>query len=295
MTQIKVLESIQSIRQWRRETKGQIGFFPTMGALHEGHAASLRLMRKHFDKLVLSIFVNPTQFGPTEDFQRYPRTLFEDLKIAEGEGVDAVFVPTAQVIYPEGFSTEVEECELSKSLCGKFRPGHFKGVATVVLKLLNVVQPHAIGLGLKDAQQFFIVSKILKDLNVEIRCLGLPLRREPDGLAMSSRNRYLKPEQRGIAPRLHRELERARKAIEAGEAWSSVQQESQKNLSQGGFEVQYFDCLQVPSFKPRADDPSSQLWLIAVAAKLGETRLIDNVFSSEATLLKGAGFELLND
>ncbi len=287
----EILETLRVFRSYRQSTKGSIGFFPTMGALHEGHAASLKLLRKHCDSLVLSIFVNPTQFGPREDFQKYPRTLERDLEIAKQAGVDAVFVPEAVAIYPDGYSTNVEESRLSQPLCGKFREGHFKGVTTVVLKLLNIVQPTLLGLGLKDAQQFFVVSKMIQDLNLDVRCVGLPLRREVDGLALSSRNAYLSAEDRKFAPRMYLELKHAKEALEKGVNWKLIQEESQKNLARAGFEVQYFECVGVPELGNVAN--FKEPLMIAAAAKLGVTRLIDNLMMNLSH--DRAAFEFIED
>src|SRR5689334_12727243 len=183
-----------------------VGLVPTMGALHEGHASLIRLARRQCGFVAVSVFVNPTQFGPKEDFTRYPRTLPDDLKLCEREGADLVFAPEPAAMYPPGFRTFVEVTELGEHLCGSSRPGHFRGVATVVLKLLNVVQPDRAYFGQKDAQQARIIRQMVRDLDVPTEVVVAPTVREPDGLALSSRNRYLDPAQRRHAAALYQAL-----------------------------------------------------------------------------------------
>lgn len=184
----------------------KVGFVPTMGALHEGHASLLKQARAETDFVVLSIFVNPTQFGPNEDFSKYPRTLENDLEIAKQAGVDLVFTPTAEIIYPKGWSTFIEVEKLTDSLCGKFRPGHFRGVTTVVYRLFQLVKPHVAFFGQKDLQQCLVIQKMVKDLELPVEIRISPTVREKDGLAMSSRNRYLSPTEREMALVISRAL-----------------------------------------------------------------------------------------
>jgi pantoate--beta-alanine ligase len=275
----RILQSIEDMRTWRKRTQGSVGFVPTMGALHAGHAHLLRRMRARCDQLVLSIFVNPTQFGPTEDLAKYPRTWESDLALARDCGVDAVFYPSAEQIYPPGYSTYVEEMSLTSRLCGEFRPGHFRGVTTVVLKLLNLVRPHQAYFGLKDAQQFFVLHKMARDLFLDTSLEGVATVRERDGLALSSRNIYLTTEQREQAPLLYQALLAAQKAILGGAPIQAACGEAAGRLTANGFELQYLECLRLPDLAPPASTIAGEHtpYLIAVAAHLGKTRLIDNV------------------
>jgi pantoate--beta-alanine ligase len=247
-----------------------------MGALHEGHAALLRKIRPLCDSSVLSIFVNPAQFGPNEDFAKYPRSLERDLAIAQEHGVDAVFLPDAAMMYPDGYSTYVEETSLTKPLCGEFRPGHFRGVTTVVLKLFNLVRPELALFGLKDAQQFFVLRKMALDLNLDVRVEAMETVREADGLALSSRNAYLSSEERAKAPELQRVLVETARSLAAGESADSALERARSRLAKGGFNLQYLELKRLPDLAPaRAVTPGSPA-LLALAAFLGKTRLIDN-------------------
>lgn len=266
-----LLHSPAQMREWRSGLAPslRVGFVPTMGALHAGHAGLLKRMRGACDRLVLSIFVNPTQFGPSEDLAKYPRTLEQDLDIATQCGVDAVFFPTPEQMYPAGYSTYVEETELTGPLCGAVRPGHFRGVTTVVLKLFNLVDPHVAYFGLKDAQQFFVLHKMARDLDLRVSVEGVATVREPDGLALSSRNRYLSAGERELAPALYGELGRLSQG-------SSTLEQSRARLTELGFRVQYLEQLSLPDLKA-SNNIAQSPGLIAVAAYLGTTRLIDNV------------------
>ncbi len=275
------LKTPQEAHNWRfKQGSAKIGFVPTMGALHEGHAELLRRLRPRCEKLVLSIFVNPTQFGPNEDFSRYPthqpQVLEADLQLARELKVDAVYLPTPGVMYPPEASTWVEETRVSQPLCGPLRPGHFRGVTTVVSKLLNAVQPHIAYFGLKDAQQFFVLERMARDLDLSVSIEGVATVREPDGLAMSSRNRYLSEMDREKAPQIFRALTEVEQAVLRGEQPASVCDRARHALSASGFEVQYLECLELPNLLP-SQNPSDAPLLIAAAAKLGSTRLIDNV------------------
>jgi len=280
----QVITSVPAILAWRRAIQGSVGFVPTMGALHEGHATLLRNLRPRCDVSVLSIFVNPTQFGPKEDLSKYPRTFEEDLKIAAREGVDVVFAPSPSEIYPPGYSTFVEETQLQQPLCGKFRPGHFRGVTTIVLKLFNLIRPQLALFGLKDAQQFFVLEKMVKDLNLDLTIEGVPTVREPDGLALSSRNAYLSHEDRKRAPMLYQSLQMAKDSLlKMGTMEGStppireVLETSIRFLETREFRVQYLDCLSLPGLETESQVRPDQSYLIAVAAYLGNTRLIDNI------------------
>lgn len=255
-----------------------VGLVPTMGALHDGHMSLVRACREENDVAVVSIFVNPAQFGPGEDFNQYPRDVEGDMKKLEAAGVDTVFVPTEDAIYPEGFSTYVEVRDLGEKLCGAFRPGHFAGVATVVTKLLNIVSPTRAYFGAKDYQQSLIIRKLVQDLNIPVEIAVLPTVREEDGLAMSSRNQYLSPEQRRAARAIYRSLALSEDKIKEGEmnpeAISAFMREtlhSEPLIT----EVQY-----AGAYDPRTLDPVYEIGgevLLAVAVKLGEVRLIDNM------------------
>jgi len=283
---MRVIHTAADLNQWRSDLPPgeSVGFVPTMGALHAGHAQLLRHSRRENQHSVLSIFVNPTQFGPNEDLAKYPRTLESDLIIAREMGVDLVFAPLPAEIYPSGYSTFVDENSLSLPLCGRFRPGHFRGVATVVLKLLNLIGPTRAYFGLKDAQQFLVIRKMLQDLNVRIELVGVPTIRESDGLAMSSRNVYLTPGQRALAPTIHRALITLQTLLKSSpvtsEGFSHAIAQEQKHLSDTGFRVQYLEALTLPDLTPvtMQHTPGATPLLIAIAAYLGTTRLIDNLF-----------------
>lgn len=287
----QVIRSIRDLRKWRASQSKSIGFVPTMGALHEGHATLLRKARSLCDQLVLSVFVNPMQFGKNEDLNTYPKTFEEDLRIAEQERVDVLFFPSALEMYPKEFSTTVTENTVSAPLCGRFRPGHFAGVCTVVLKLWNLVEPHFSLFGLKDAQQFFVLRKLAQDLALSHQVWGVSTVRESDGLAMSSRNRYLSPEQREKAPLLYRTLRDASDQVLKGASFTEVQKTGFEKLTQAGFEVQYLECLNLPDFSPLIKIEAKPA-LIAAAVFLGKTRLIDNCIVQDA-LLKEWGFQVI--
>jgi pantoate--beta-alanine ligase len=254
-----------------------IGFVPTMGALHAGHASLIRTARARTGFVVVSIFVNPTQFGPNEDFARYPRTFAADLELCAAVGADAVFAPAPAEMYPEGFSTSVEVRGLQDPLCGATRPGHFGGVATVVLKLFNIVRPDVAFLGAKDAQQARIIQQIARDLDLTVRVEVLPTVREADGLAMSSRNRYLDPAQRQAAPLLYRALEKVRNLVADGERDARKLEAllAAEVASTPGAVLDYARVVDAQTFGPveRIERPA----LAALAAYFGTTRLIDNI------------------
>lgn len=263
-----VLRTLQQLRAWRESLPRDVclGLVPTMGALHEGHATLMREAKKGADVVLATVFVNPAQFAPTEDLSKYPRTWEADVELLQQEGVDAVFAPAPEEMYGLDYSTWVVEERESQGLCGEFRPGHFKGVATVVLKLFLVSQAHRAWFGLKDLQQFAVISKMVRDLGVPIEVIGVPTVREPDGLALSSRNRYLNPEQRERASGLYRVLTEAGRAIASGEPEAHVCRQAIQKLQDHGWSVQYFEI--------RGLDGKNYL---AAAAFLGTTRLIDNV------------------
>jgi pantoate--beta-alanine ligase len=254
-----------------------VGLVPTMGALHEGHASLIRAARAQTGFVVVSIFVNPTQFGPNEDFSRYPRPLEQDLEACGREGVDLAFVPEPATVYPPGFRTFVEVHGLQDVLCGASRPGHFRGVATVVLKLFNTVQPDVAYFGQKDAQQARIIRQMVRDLDVPVEVRVCPIVRAADGLALSSRNQYLDPEQRRHATVLHRALAEARARVEGGERDAAAVRRAlaERLASTPGAVVDYAAVVDYDTLQP-VERLRGQV-LIAVAVKFGGTRLIDNV------------------
>ena len=270
--------------EWRRSGKS-VAFVPTMGYLHEGHLSLLRDARAAGDVSVLSIFVNPTQFGPKEDLARYPRDLDGDLAKARSAGVDVAFVPTADEMYPRGYQTFVDVRELSQGLCGASRPGHFQGVATVVTKLFGLVQPTVAFFGKKDYQQWKLLERMAADLNLGVRVAGRPIVREPDGLAMSSRNSYLSPTERANAVALRRGLVAARGAWDAGErrAVALVAAARASVDAEPAFSIDYVELRDAETLvlvDGKAEHPA----LLAVAAFIGarRTRLIDNTVLGES-------------
>ena len=253
-----------------------IGFVPTMGYLHEGHLSLVRECRKSADVTVASIFVNPLQFGPREDFRRYPRDPERDGSALEKEGVDILFLPSDREMYPEGYRTSVEVAGLQERLCGRTRPGHFRGVATVVLKLFNIVRPDWAFFGQKDAQQVVVLRRMAEDLNMDVEIRAMPTVREPDGLAMSSRNSYLSAEERRAALVLFWSLGEARRMFENGERAASRLRECLLTsiASEPLAELDYAEVVDPDSLEPveRIEGEA----LVALAVYVGKTRLIDN-------------------
>ncbi len=269
--------SLEAFLRPPRRAGKRVGFVPTMGALHAGHLSLVRRARRECGAVVVSIFVNPTQFGRGEDFGRYPRTLKRDLELLAALKPDAVFAPGEAEMYPPEAATWVEvEGPLTRRLEGAFRPGHFRGVATVVAGLFLLVRPDRAYFGLKDYQQYLVVRKMVRDLHFPLKVVGCPTERERDGLALSSRNRYLDPEERRLAPLLHRSLERAgellrREGLPVGE----VLRRARAPLREGGFHIDYFSLVD-PETLAGLKGPA--LPALAVAAvRLGRTRLIDNL------------------
>ena len=276
MQLITSISKMQDIARSARADGRRIAFVPTMGYLHEGHASLMREGRRCGDLLVLSIFVNPTQFGVGEDFDRYPRDMERDSAIARECGVDVIFAPSAQEMYPVGFQTYVNVEEISLPLCGASRPGHFRGVTTVVCKLFNIVMPHVALFGKKDYQQLAVIRRMAADLNMPVDVVGMPIIREPDGLAMSSRNKYLSPDERTSALSLSRALQSVRAAFHAGERDA----ERLKQMVQGiitlepAATIDYVELRHGETLEEVAtvDDCT----LLALAVRIGTTRLIDN-------------------
>ena len=261
---------------WRAAGK-RIAFVPTMGYLHQGHVSLLEEGRRRGDILVLSIFVNPTQFGPKEDLSRYPRDLDGDLAKAERAGVDVAYVPDAAAMYPAGYQTFVEVEELQKGLCGASRPGHFRGVATVVLKLFHAVQPHIALFGRKDYQQLQVLSRMARDLDLGVEIVGLPIVREPDGLAMSSRNAYLSSDDRLRALALSRALLAARESFEHGERDVARLVDCARATLHltPGVRLEYLELRDAETLE-EIHGRVARAAVMAVAAFVGTTRLIDN-------------------
>lgn len=259
------------------KAKGQtIGLVPTMGYLHEGHLSLVRECLKSADVTVVSIFVNPLQFGPHEDFRRYPRDPEQDAALLEKEGVDILFLPENREMYPEGYRTSVEVAGLQEKLCGRSRPGHFKGVATVVLKLFNIVRPDYAFFGQKDAQQVVILRKMVEDLNADVEIRSLPIIRDPDGLAMSSRNAYLSAKERGAALVLSKSLDEAHRMFEKGKRAAGPIREciSKTIAAEPLARIDYVEIVDPSSLEPveRIDGEV----LVALAVYVGNTRLMDN-------------------
>jgi pantoate--beta-alanine ligase len=277
---VKVLHDAEALEQElepRRRHGEEIGFVPTMGALHEGHLSLMRRARSRSAAVVVSIFVNPLQFGPSEDFQRYPRDLERDRRLCEAAGVDLIFAPEAARMYPEGFCTSIEVAGLSEVLEGRTRPGHFQGVATVVLKLLNLVRPDRAYFGQKDFQQTVVVRRLVQDLAVPCRIEVEPTVREPDGLAMSSRNRYLGPEERLEAPALYRCLGAMAELAGAGERnVEALRRAGLRTLTSAPrLTLEYLEVVSTDRLETLEvlDRPAAAV----IAGRLGTTRLIDNV------------------
>lgn len=263
-------------RELRRSGKS-IGFVPTMGALHPGHLSLVRSARSRNDVVVVSIFVNPLQFGPTEDFSKYPRTLESDSKMLMVEKVDLLFAPSTDEMYPKGAATIVRVEGLSEKLDGHSRPGHFQGVTTVVNKLFEIVRPDLAYFGQKDAAQVAVLKKMVHDLNIDTELIVCPIVREPDGLAMSSRNAYLAPEQRRQALVLHRSLMRVQLMVDRGEFSALKLSDAAKEViaEEPGARLDYFEIVDPDLLDPLIDVSGGAL--VAVAAWVGTTRLIDNI------------------
>ena len=273
---MKVVSTITEIHAARRSFSGTVGLVPTMGYLHDGHLSLIRRAREECDHVVVSIFVNPTQFGPNEDLSKYPRDLDRDLSLIEPLGTDLVWMPTAEMMYPHGYQTWVEVEEVTRPLEGTQRPGHFRGVTTVVAKLFNGVLPHKAYFGQKDAQQVAVIRQMTRDLNFPIEIVVCPIVREPDGLAMSSRNVYLDPEQRKAATVLYRALSAAKDLYNAGERNAEKIRETMKKVlsSEPLSNIQYVSCADYDTLEEL--DVIKGKTLLSMAVFLGKTRLIDN-------------------
>lgn len=273
----KRISEVQEVLQGQREKGSRVALVPTMGYLHRGHLTLVEQAKRDGAFVVMSIFVNPLQFGPNEDFSRYPRDIERDAKLAEDAGVDLIFNPEVEEMYPSKSLTHVEVGKLGDSLCGATRPGHFRGVTTVVSKLFHIVQPHRAYFGQKDYQQYLIIRQMVSDLNFPIEIIPVPIVREADGLAMSSRNIYLSPEQRQEALVLNRSLKEAKEWIQNGERSTEVIKAKIKekiSLESSG-EVDYIEIRSAENLEEVSEINHSVV--IALAVRFGSTRLIDNI------------------
>jgi pantoate--beta-alanine ligase len=283
---MEVITTVQKMHEKSdalRATGRMIALVPTMGFLHEGHLELMRVGKHHADELIISIFVNPTQFGPGEDLDQYPRDTEGDLRKARDVGVDTVFMPSIEEMYPDHFQTRVQVEDLPLHLCGLSRPGHFDGVATVVAKLFNITKPHLAVFGQKDYQQLAIISRMVMDLNMDIQILGVPTVREPDGLAMSSRNSYLSPEERTSARCLKKSMDLAQILFQGGEKRAETIIDAVRSLilSHPFADIDYIALCDPVTLDDL--DSLEEETLLALAVRVGKTRLIDNCLLRKAS------------
>ncbi len=280
MGALRIIRTVGDMHRAADEMRGgglRIGLVPTMGYLHEGHLSLIRQARRASDRVVVSIFVNPMQFGPKEDFSTYPRDFERDVKLIREAGGDLVYAPSAEEMYPEGYATSVAVERLTEHLCGALRPGHFQGVATVVTKLFATVKPHLAVFGQKDAQQAVVIRRMARDLNLDVEIRAAPTVREADGLARSSRNVYLSPEERREAPVLYEALQEAKALVVQGERRAPVVVEAMRRriASRPHAQIGYVSAVDAEDLKPV--EALSGAVLFAVAVRFGEARLIDNL------------------
>jgi pantoate--beta-alanine ligase len=267
----------EHVARWHQD-KQRVVFVPTMGNLHAGHVSLIEAARKHGQRFVASIFVNPMQFGPNEDFAHYPRTPTQDSAMLQQAGCDLMFMPDVGEIYPNGAAqaTRIEVPGISNILCGEFRPGHFEGVATVVAKLFNIVDPDVAIFGEKDFQQLTVIRRMVADLCLRVEIIGAPTVRESDGLAMSSRNQYLDAEQRQLAPAIYRQLQQAVRSLQSGARdFAAIEATGRAALDGAGFRTDYFSVRDARSLAPA--QPDTRHFVVLTAARLGKARLIDNI------------------
>lgn len=281
---MRSFQQVGPLRTYLRGIRAEgktVGFVPTMGALHEGHAALFHRAKSGSDHVVASIFVNPKQFGPTEDFSAYPRDLQKDQQFASNAGVDALFHPQVEEIYPSGFQTVVEVPELSQPLEGAHRPGHFRGVSTVVCKLLNIVRPERAYFGQKDYQQLLLIERMVRDLNIPTEIVSVPTARAADGLALSSRNAYLSPEEREAATILYKTLKRAEEAIHQGQTDAEALKRELFDMmaAEPKTTIEYVSLVNPESLLP-VTSLAGSVTLVALAVYVGKTRLIDNIMAA---------------
>lgn len=278
MITVKTIKQVRKFVKKEKQKGKRIGFVPTMGCLHEGHLSLVRAAKRECDIIAVSIFVNPTQFGPGEDFKRYPRALKRDKNMLKKEGADIVFIPSSKEMYPGGLEAFVEVPDLARGLCGKSRPGHFKGVATVVAKLFNIIEPDAGYFGQKDYQQAIVIRKMIRDLKWPVRIQVCPIVRERDGLAKSSRNIYLSAKERDAAKVLYQSLCFARAQILKGIIKSGdIKKSIRSMIGRTGIAcIEYVEIVDAETLKPEAGIKAKKV-LIALAVRFGKTKLIDNV------------------
>jgi pantoate--beta-alanine ligase len=275
------VSTIQEIRDARKKLKGRVGLVPTMGYLHAGHISLVEIAKQHSDEVIVSIFVNPSQFGPNEDLDAYPRNLEHDFELLEQAGVDLVWLPTSEIMYPDNYQTWVDLDQIPQLLEGSQRPGHFKGVSTVVAKLFNVVQPEVAVFGQKDAQQVAVIKQMVRDLNMPVEIAVGAIIREPDGLAMSSRNSYLDAKQRQAATVLYQALQNAQTKFQQGERRSEAIRKTMTDTinNEPLAKLEYVSCANVDSLE-ELENISTQA-LLSMAVYVGQTRLIDNLVLGE--------------
>ncbi len=274
---MKLIKTISEMKEFRKSLPEPVGFVPTMGYLHEGHISLVRQAKKDNASVVVSVFVNPTQFGPTEDFDKYPRDLDGDIELLTEEGIDAVFAPESEEMYPEGFNSRIEVIGITQTLEGVSRPGHFRGVTTILGKLFNIVNPNKAYFGQKDAQQSIVVNKMAKDLNMNLEIITMPTIRDVDGLAISSRNTYLTPESRQSANVLYRSLMLAQEIHARGERDAEIIRSEIVRLIKTE-ELARIDYVSIadPETLEELDEITGKA-LVSLAVKFIKTRLIDNV------------------
>ncbi len=276
---MRVTGTIGEIRAFVRNARNlgkSVGLVPTMGAFHNGHCSLMRRARTDEDVVIVSLFVNPTQFGPNEDFAAYPRDFETDARLAQSEGVDFIFAPATEVMYPDAALTTIHVAGISEGLCGAYRPGHFVGVTTVCAKLFNIVQPDRAYFGEKDYQQLQVIRRMVADLNFPLTVVGMPTLREADGLALSSRNRFLSPDERAVAPALYRALRRGAGLLHNGATGAQAEAAVREALAQEPrFQVQYVSAVHPDTLQPTPD--AGPPTVLAAAAYLGAARLIDNI------------------
>ncbi|ACF12505.1 pantoate/beta-alanine ligase [Chloroherpeton thalassium ATCC 35110] len=279
---MKIIETVSEMQHFSeslRIAEKRLGVVPTMGALHDGHLSLVKLALKHADVAIMTIFVNPLQFGPSEDFAKYPRTFERDAMLAEKAGVSCIFAPTPETLYPSGFQTHVTVDEITQGFEGELRPGHFRGVTTVVAKLFNITKPHVAVFGEKDAQQLAAIRKMQKDLNFDVEIVPAPIVRETDGLAKSSRNIYLNPAERKQAVVLNESLEIAKSAIQHGERNVKTLLEVLNRHIQSAplAEPDYIAIVDAESFQPVQEELlAEETYLVLLTVRFGSTRLLDN-------------------
>jgi len=272
-----VSELRQYIQHWK-DHQQSIAFIPTMGNLHQGHLSLIEKGQSLCDRSICSIFVNPMQFGPNEDFNHYPRTLDQDIELLESVACDLVYMPTASELYPQGLEkiSQVIVTDLTETFEGAHRPGHFTGVATIVAKLFNIVKPDISVFGKKDYQQYCVIKKMTQDLNLDVEIIGQETTREPSGLATSTRNQYLNEEQKSKAALIYRTLQDTSEKIIGGEKnFALIEKQATDSLSQAGFDTDYFNICNADTLKPAA--PGDKKLVVLVTTRLGDTRLLDNI------------------